>query len=108
MTRIGNGWIDIDTDRPVANGDGLGYFDKEGRFCGFRVNRAEGSRIFPAKNIEVTRGTQLYRNNDKIWEDTLARPTATRTIDIVMTLRATPSCVTLDIEDSDSNTPDRG
>ncbi len=104
VTRIGNGWIDIDTDRPVANGDGLGYFDKEGRFCGFRVNRAEGSRIFPAKNIEVTRGTQLYRNNDKIWEDTLARPTATRTIDIVMTLRATPSCVTLDIEDSDSNT----
>lgn len=96
-------FIDLDTRAAIANGDGLGYFDSRGKFCGFRVNRAEASRIFPAKPVSIKPGTEVYRNSDKAWADTLAGQTATRTIDISMTLRATADAIVLDITDEDSN-----
>jgi putative protease len=96
-------FIDLDTRAAIANGDGLGYFDPRGKFCGFRVNRAEASRIFPAKPVSIKPGTEVYRNSDKAWADTLAGQTATRTIDISMTLRATADAIVLDITDEDSN-----
>ena len=32
-------------EKALSNGDGLGYFDVKGQFCGFRLNRVEGSRL---------------------------------------------------------------
>lgn len=72
---------------PLANGDGLGYFDPTGRFTGFRVNRAEGSRIFPATRVSPRTGTVLYRNSDMEFERESSRQ-ATRTLQVDMELRA--------------------
>lgn len=74
-------------DAPLANGDGLGYFDVNGVLRGFRLNRVEGNRLYPASPVTVPAGTRLYRNKDKDWEDTVAAARPSRTIRVDMSLR---------------------
>lgn len=72
----------------LHNGDGLGYFDIGRRFRGFRLNRVEnGNLLFPATPLSLRPGTELYRNLDKAFSDTLSGETATRTISFSITLR---------------------
>ena len=72
-----------------VNGDGLCYFDGR-ELRGFRVNRAEGNRLFPqTMPAGLAVGTLLYRSNDEAMERTLSRPTAVRKIPVAMSLRAT-------------------
>ncbi len=94
-------YIELDTRKKLTNGDGMGYFDTNDRFIGFRVNRAEGTRVFPATKTTIPAGTPIYRNSDKAWTDMIGGQTAIRLIDIAMTLRATPSGIALDIQDTD-------
>ena len=75
----------------LANGDGLGFFDKTGTFVGFRLNRVDGSQLHCAPDSGVGQsapapGTKLFRNSDKRWNDSLSRSTARRTrgVDIVI------------------------
>lgn len=72
----------------LANGDGLGYFDAAGRFCGFRLNRAEGNMLYPARELhDAVAGTTLYRNNDKSFFDVLDKENACdRTIAVDVTM----------------------
>lgn len=79
--------IIADLTHPLANGDGLGYFDITGRFQGFRLNRAEGSRLYPASPRAIPAGTTLYRNRDKEWDDAISSAKTTRTIRVDMVLR---------------------
>ncbi|MDE6333877.1 MAG: DUF3656 domain-containing protein, partial [Muribaculaceae bacterium] len=88
--RKGNG-LRIKTLCELHNGDGLGYFDEEGRFTGFRVNRVEGDIIYPAPRSKVPSapGTVLYRNNDATFEAAMTRPdTARRSIGVSFILRS--------------------
>lgn len=70
-----------------ANGDGLCFIGSDGELTGFRVNRAEGNKIFPLKMPQgLKRGTELYRNNDQAFEKELSHKSAERKIDVNMTL----------------------
>lgn len=103
VLRVARDCVTLTLDRGIslANGDGLGYFRTDGTYDGFRVNRTEGARVFPATMpAGLKAGTVVYRNCDKAWNDTLARETATRTIGLSMTLRVTPSgAIALDLKD---------
>lgn len=64
--------IEASLTTQLSNGDGLGYFDKNGTYCGFRLNKVEGSRLYPATAPEgLEPGMKLYRNFDKKFADTL-------------------------------------
>lgn len=84
-----------------TNGDGLCFF-KEARgerqeargekrvLEGFRVNRAEGNRLYPYQMpADLKPGTALYRNNDQEFQRMMAGKTAVRKIPVEMTLRET-------------------
>lgn len=73
-----------------ANGDGLCFMDAGGRLCGFRVNRAQGNRLFPSQMPQVRRGDVLWRNYDQAWERLMAGPTARRTVGLTMRLEDVP------------------
>ena len=74
-----------------ANGDGLCFINQEHELEGFRVNRAEGNRLFPQQMPRNLRpGTALYRNNDMEFERLLSRQSSVRKIPVTMTLAATP------------------
>ena len=73
-----------------ANGDGLCFFNADNELEGFRVNRAEGNRLFPQQMPTNLRpGVALYRNNDQQFERLLSRPSSERRIPIRMQLRVT-------------------
>lgn len=75
----------------LTNGDGLGFFDADGTFVGFRLNRVEGDRLYPATPLPALKpGMELYRNHDKAFFDILDSKDAgcTRTIGVDLTLRA--------------------
>ncbi len=73
-----------------ANGDGLCFINHEHELEGFRVNRAEGNRLFPQQMpAHLRAGMALYRNNDQEFERLLSRPSAERKIPLVMHLEAT-------------------
>lgn len=73
-----------------ANGDGLCYINSEHELEGFRVNRAEGNRLYPHQMPKALRpGMALYRNNDQEFERQLSRQSSERKIPISMHLSAT-------------------
>lgn len=72
----------------LSNGDGLGWFDASGRFCGVRLNRVDGNRLLFAREVDIPAGTALYRNSDKAWRDLLDGNTAHRYHSAELTLRA--------------------
>ncbi len=101
VTKCAPGIITARLTTPLANGDGLGYFDRAGKFCGFRLNRIDGQRLFPASPQNIPAGTPLYRNKDKEWDSAMAGARCTRTVATDMVLRMLPGMrrVALDLTD---------
>ncbi len=85
--------------KPLNNGDGLGFYTRDGEFRGFRLNRVDGDRLYPAGDITVPPGAILYRNADKERADILASKTATRKLAVEMELKWTGNQVTLSLRD---------
>ncbi len=65
-----------------SNGDGLCFLDRNGEFQGFRVNKVEANRLFPLKMPNIEKGTQLYRNNNVVFNKLLNGLSAERLIPI--------------------------
>ena len=82
-----------------ANGDGLCFMANPSpstlhlspsTLYGFRINRAEGNRLFPLEMPDALRpGVRLYRNNDMEFERQLSRPSAERKIPVTFRLALT-------------------
>ena len=88
-----------------ANGDGLCFFNPQKELVGFRVNRAEGNRLFPLRMPEMLRpGVGLYRNNDIVFERLMSGKTAERKIPVRMVFGATPEGMSLEVFDASDET----
>ena len=73
-----------------SNGDGLCFINADHELEGFRVNRAQGNRLFPYQMpANLRQGMALYRNYDQEFDRLLSRPTAERNIHISLHLSAT-------------------
>lgn len=64
----------------LNNGDGLAFHNEKGELIGFRVNRVENNRVFPAEMPVIQPKTPLYRNYDHAFERLLEKETAERKI----------------------------
>ena len=84
-----------------ANGDGLCFINQERELEGFRVNRAEGNRLYPQQMPRnLCSGMALYRNRDMEFERLLARQSSVRKIAVTFTLRETPEGFSLSALDA--------
>ncbi len=73
-----------------ANGDGLCFFDRSGRLCGFRANRVGGNRLyFRETPAGLERGMTLYRNSDAAFERILSRCKPERRVPLDLVFSAT-------------------
>lgn len=73
-----------------ANGDGLCFINANQELEGFRVNRAQGNRLYPYQMpANLRSGMALYRNYDQDFERLLSHPTAERKISVPMHLSLT-------------------
>ena len=79
--------FNVATTAPFANGDGLCYIDNKGELKGFRVNRAEGNRLYPQQMpSDLHTGLSLYRSQDQTFDKMMSGKTAQRTIPVSMVL----------------------
>lgn len=99
---VGREWLSLKTAHPINNGDGLCFMDNNG-LNGFRVNRAEGDRIFPAESPNINIGTKVYRNYDHDFENRLTKKTAERKISTDVIIWETPMGFAVQISDEDNN-----
>ena len=72
--------LKISTTAAISNGDGISYFNSQGEYIGFRVNRVEGTNLILKSPITIKPGTPLYRTHDKTFNDNVSGNTAERTI----------------------------
>ncbi len=90
--------------KPFHNGDGLCFTDRQGRLQGFRINRAEGNRLFPAGNAPRIRPrARIFRNYDQEFERLLSGKSAERKLSLRWELADTAFGVALTAEDEDRN-----
>ena len=90
--------------KPFHNGDGVCYLDEQGRLQGFRINRVDGNKLYPAGEIPRIRPrTRLYRNFDQEFERILTRKSSERKIGIVWELWDTSFGFALSATDEDDN-----
>ena len=72
-----------------ANGDGLCFINSNNELEGFRINRAEGNRLFPLRMPRgLRKGTALYRNSDQLFEKELNGDNGQRKLGIRINIKA--------------------
>ena len=74
---------------PLTAGDGLCYFDPNGKLEGCLVNKVEGNKVWLNKSTEINAGTAIYRNNDFAFEKKLQNKSAERKIAVELSLTDT-------------------
>ncbi len=90
IRECGARYIIVSGHKKFNNGDGLCYFNDNDELRGFRVNRAEGSKLFPAAMPQdIHNHTPLFRNHDEQFSQQLAKPSAERRmkLDFNLTLK---------------------
>lgn len=90
VTAVGRNFIEIDSSGVISNGDGLTFFRHDGELAGFRVNRADGKRLYaaPGTTLPTRPGTELYRNATARDDSPLS--SARRVIDLNLALGLLP------------------
>lgn len=101
VTSVGRNSLTISGTEPLANGDGLCYYDADGRLQGFLVNGVQGRTIIPNQMPDIKVGTTLWRNQDQRFERVLQGKSAERKIGVEMLFNATPDGFALRLTDEE-------
>ncbi|MCG8581253.1 MAG: U32 family peptidase [Bacteroidales bacterium] len=94
----------IDCSQKLFNGDGLTYFTKNKELNGVLVNKVEGNKIYPNNMKGITKGTLLYRNHDKSFNDAVIKNTTKRSIAVEINFIEKNNQFELSITDADQLT----
>lgn len=70
-------------------GDGISFFDKEGRFDGVLVNGIRNGNIIGNRPFTLPEGSRIYRTSSVDWKKLMAGETALRTLPLNITLDTT-------------------
>ncbi|MBR1733017.1 MAG: U32 family peptidase, partial [Alloprevotella sp.] len=99
VTRVGRRSFRLDGTEPVQAGDGLCFINGAGKLEGLRVNRVEGTEIFPPRMPSLTVGTEVFRNLDYQFDRALSKPTAERRLALSLRLEETENGFALHARD---------
>lgn len=66
----------------LNNGDGISFFDAQGKYAGAMVNGVQGKRIVTAKPVNIPKGAEIHRTFDRIWDKEMQRATSSRKLDV--------------------------
>lgn len=95
-------WLTVAGVKPFHNGDGVCFIDEQGRLQGFRINKVEGNKLYPADRVpRIKPRTPLYRNFDQEFERLLARRSSERKLQISWRLQESAFGFSLTATDED-------
>ncbi|MDP3637633.1 MAG: U32 family peptidase [Azonexus sp.] len=102
VTEIGPNYFMVNAESDFNNGDGVCFYDAHAEVVGFRINRAEGRKLFPVTIPEgLTEGATLFRNHDQAFERALEKESAERLVSIQPLFAETPDGFALTLTDED-------
>ena len=99
VTAVGRNSLTISGTESFVNGDGLCYYDTDGRLQGFLVNGVQNRTITPNQMPDIKVGTTIWRNQDQQFEKQLQGKSAERKIGVGMLFSATPDGFALRLTD---------
>ena len=102
VTEIGPNYFMVNAESDFNNGDGVCFYDAHAEVVGFRINRAEGKKLFPVAIPEgLTEGATLFRNHDQAFERALEKESAERLVSIQPLFAETADGFALTLTDED-------
>jgi putative protease len=101
ITYVGRNFFEMQRGTELNNGDGLCFVNRQGDLTGFRVNRVDGRKIFPADMPRIDTGIFLYRNQDQEFEKILRGKTAERRVGVEMLFKETLAGFSIEMTDED-------
>lgn len=101
VTSTSSSSLSISGTEPLATGDGLCYFNGDGKLQGFLVNGVQRRTITPNRMPEIRIGTTIWRNNDQLFEKQMQGHTAERKINIEMLFSSDKTGFSLILKDED-------
>ena len=105
VTRVGAGWFEIDSTQTLANGDGLTWMHKrdvKGAQADVVKRIGNAWRITPQATADLAGlmvGSEISRNRDHVWEQTLAKKSSDRRINVSITFADTATGFALTLQD---------
>lgn len=89
--------VTLDREVVGVGGDGVCYIEK-GEMCGALINRVERNIVTLNKPIEAQIGSDMYRNYDKSFCDTVEKTKSRRVLDVTLKIDLTQTRLTVDAE----------
>ncbi|MDR2854506.1 MAG: U32 family peptidase [Prevotellaceae bacterium] len=101
IKKIASNFLEIDTQKTLANGDGLCFINQNSELQGFRVNKTANGKVFPLQMPDIATNTEVFRNQDINFEKQLKGNTATRKIAVEITLTEAAQGIDIQMTDTD-------
>jgi len=101
VKEIGEYYFTMSSAEKLNNGDGLCFVNAHGDLTGFRVNRVDGRRVYPADMPRLTEAVWLYRNQDHEFEKILQRKTSERKVGLQILFTETATGFSLQLTDEE-------
>lgn len=96
------GWFVLDREHDLKNADGICWFDRDGQLGGTNVNLVKDGKIYPNKNLPLSAGAMVFRNDDPAFERAVEKG-ARRFIEVDFIVRETKSGLAIEAIDEDGN-----
>ncbi len=87
----------------LNNGDGICFFNENNELSGTNINKTEGNLIYPAEIKGIKQGTKIYRNYNRVFDNTLQNTVAERKIPVSIRIRETKFGYIFFLEDTEGN-----
>lgn len=101
VKEIGEYYFTMSSAEKLNNGDGLCFINAHGDLTGFRVNRVDGRRVYPADMPKLTEGIWLYRNQDQAFEKILKGKTSERKVGVKMLFKEISTGFSIQLTDEE-------
>jgi len=101
VKEIGEYYFTMSSAEKLNNGDGLCFINPHGDLTGFRVNKVDGRRVYPADMPRLAEGIWLYRNQDHEFEKVLQHKTSERKIPLEIVFREIATGFYIQLTDED-------
>ena len=101
VKEIGEYYFTMSSAEKLNNGDGLCFINPHGDLTGFRVNKVDGRRVYPADMPRLSEGIWLYRNQDHEFEKILQHKTTERKVGLEIVFREIATGFYIQLTDED-------
>lgn len=101
VKEIGSYYFTMSSSEKLNNGDGLCFINAHGDLSGFRLNKVDDKRVYPAEMPRLTTGVWLYRNQDQAFEKIMKGKTVERKIALQMAFKEIPNGFSVQLTDEE-------